>query len=609
MRTTARGVLALVTGLLITAGLLSATTAPASAGQVGVTIQIRGAGSVQVVEGSLEDGGARSCVADDNQSHHVVVTCPRIRNSEAFEAWVWLRATPSSYPAGSWLFNGWDGCDKIRINDGHSECAVHSGAFSSDERHPVANFLDTKPPTISGLDVEQVPGVDGRFRVSFAASDDGRTECQVYGVTSYAPCSSGDVLAVPGGSYNIGVRAVDPSGNEARAIQAVISLDTSLTRLPERLTSDNTADFRFSAYGAAAFWCSVDGAPYAACGTGQTADHTLPALPDGPHTIRVRASNGNWVDQVPVEWSWTIDTLAPTSTIHAGVGGTSASFRFTHSESSSAECRLDTPAGTGAWQACSSSLSLTGLAQGEHQLLVRARDAAGNVEVSPASYRWMVDTIAPTTVLDASTAADRATFTFFAPGAVSYQCRLTTPAGAGSWAGCTSPTTYTGLVPGGHRFEVRATDESNNVETVPATHAWTVAAPVTPPPPVTPTPVTPAPVTPAPVPPSPVSPAPGAPAPVVTKATSSTSATWKVSAARKGKVTVVVSAASAPTGTVVVKDRGRTIGRVTLTASHQGRVVVNLPKLRKGKHVLVVQYGGSSTTAGSSSAKRTVTLR
>lgn len=621
MKSLARGVLALLTGLLLTAGLLSVTTAPASAGQVGVTIGIRGAGSVHVVEGSLEDGGSRSCVADDNQDHHVTVTCQRIRNAEAFEAWVWLRATPAAYPAGDWIHSTWEGCDRTRLNAGHWECAAHSGAFSSDERYPVAVFRDTRAPVISGLDVQQVPDVDRQFRVTFAASDDARTECRIFGLTSYAPCSSGDVLTVPGGTRPVQVMAMDASGNSTSAERVVISVDTAFIALPERLTRDNTADFRFFTQGGTTFACSVDAAPYIACGTGPTADHTLAPLADGPHTISVRASNGDWVDPVPVVWSWTIDTVAPTSTIAAEVNGTSAAFQLHHSESASADCRLDTPAGPGAWESCPSPVSYTGLDQGEHQLWVRARDEAGNLQVAPVSHRWTVDTIAPTTTLDSSTADDRATFTFSAPGATTFECRLTSPSGPEEWAECSSPTAYTGLVPGSHLFEVRATDAAGNVEEVPASHAWTATAPVTVPSPTpgtetpgtqtpgTQTPGTQTPGTQTPGTQTPGTQTPTAPEPIPTRAASTTRATWNVSTARRGKVSVVVSSAAAPTGTVLVKDRGRTIGRVALTVSHQGRIVVRIPRLSRGRHVLVVHYSGSTTTHGSSSAKRTVTLR
>ena len=120
----------------------------------------------------------------------------------------------------------------------------------------------------------------------------------------------------------------------------------------------------------------------------------------------------------------------------------------------------------------------------------------------------------------------------------------------------------------------------------------------------TPTPTTP-PTTPA-TPNPPPNPTPG---PGAGKATSTTKASWKPSADRKGKVTVVVSSAPAPTGPVVIKDKGRTVARASLKASHGGRIVITLPRLRPGTHVLVATYRGSDMTSASSSAKRTVRLR
>jgi hypothetical protein len=115
-----------------------------------------------------------------------------------------------------------------------------------------------------------------------------------------------------------------------------------------------------------------------------------------------------------------------------------------------------------------------------------------------------------------------------------------------------------------------------------------------------PTPTTP--TTPTTTPPTPTGPGTG-------KATSTTRATWKLSAARKGKVTVTVAAPGRPTGRIVVKDNDRAIAQARLVPSDQGRVVVRLPKLRKGKHVMVVYYGGSARTASSASVSRTIRLR
>ena len=109
-------------------------------------------------------------------------------------------------------------------------------------------------------------------------------------------------------------------------------------------------------------------------------------------------------------------------------------------------------------------------------------------------------------------------------------------------------------------------------------------------------------------PPTPTTPTPGT-TPDPGKAASATKARWKPSTARRGKVTVAVRSRTVPTGKVLVRDKGRTIARARLAASDRGRVTVRLPKLRRGKHVLVVRYQGSPTVAASSSAARSVRLR
>lgn len=187
--------------------------------------------------------------------------------------------------------------------------------------------------------------------------------------------------------------------------------------------------------------------------------------------------SGSWVDPVPAVWRWTVDTDAPATTMTRTTSGTSATFTFDADEQSYYQCKLDTPAGEGSWLWCQSPRTFTGLQQGAHTFSVKAMDAAGNVETAPPSHRWTVDTVAPATMLVASTREDRASFAFSAPGATSYACRLTTPTGSGPWQACTSPAAHTGLAAGAHRFEVRATDAAGNVEAVPASHSWTATQP------------------------------------------------------------------------------------------------------------------------------------
>ena len=90
------------------------------------------------------------------------------------------------------------------------------------------------------------------------------------------------------------------------------------------------------------------------------------------------------------------DTIAPQTSIKSGPSGYTrsrgAGFTFGSSEAGSTfECKLDS-AGYGK---CSSPKTYTGLRDGRHTFYVRATDAAGNTDKTPAIRSWIVDTRAP----------------------------------------------------------------------------------------------------------------------------------------------------------------------------------------------------------------------
>jgi glucose/arabinose dehydrogenase/PKD repeat protein len=180
------------------------------------------------------------------------------------------------------------------------------------------------------------------------------------------------------------------------------------------------------------------------------------------------------------------DTTPPDTTIDSGSGpsgtvsSTSATFSFTSSETGSTfECKLD----GGNFSSCSSPKSYTGpLSDGSHTFSVRATDAAGNVDATPATRSWTVstapppqDTTPPETTIDSGPSGtvkqNNATFYFSSNEANStFECKLD----GGAFGACSSPKKYTGLANGSHTFSVRATDAARNTDATPASRTWTV---------------------------------------------------------------------------------------------------------------------------------------
>src|SRR4051795_6786157 len=99
------------------------------------------------------------------------------------------------------------------------------------------------------------------------------------------------------------------------------------------------------------------------------------------------------------------DTTAPNTTITSGPTGTTTdntpTFAFTASESASTfQCQLD----SGAWAACTSPWTTKALTDGVHGVAVRATDAAGNTDATPATQSFSVAAAAaPQTLIGNST--------------------------------------------------------------------------------------------------------------------------------------------------------------------------------------------------------------
>jgi hypothetical protein len=129
---------------------------------------------------------------------------------------------------------------------------------------------------------------------------------------------------------------------------------------------------------------------------------TTAALADGTYTARAHQADSAGNQGQSAKRTFTIDTVAPDTTITsappASTTATSASFSFSSSKpGSSFQCQLD----GGAWGACTSPHGYTGLSVGAHSFAVRATDAYGTVDPTPATADWTIT--APTTTPTTST--------------------------------------------------------------------------------------------------------------------------------------------------------------------------------------------------------------
>ena len=266
--------------------------------------------------------------------------------------------------------------------------------------------------------------------------------------------------------------------------------NTTILTNPANPTSSSNAVFTFSGndgsgVGGLTFECDLDGGGFNAC----TTPKNYPGpLADGSHTFQVRAKDslGN-TDPTPASYTWIVDTTAPNTTITGNPtspsNSASATFNFTGNDGvgsgiASFECDLD----GGGFSACTSPKNYPGpLADSSHTFQVRSIDNVGLTDPTPASFTWVVDTVAPNTIIDTNptnpTASNSAAFTFHGTdiggsGVASFECKLD----LGSFAACTSPKSYTSLADGSHTFQVRATDNAGNVDTTPASFTWVVDA-------------------------------------------------------------------------------------------------------------------------------------
>jgi hypothetical protein len=167
----------------------------------------------------------------------------------------------------------------------------------------------------------------------------------------------------------------------------------SITGGPKQgsFTKDSTPTYLFASNEAGStFVCRYDSSPFTACSSPYTR-----SLPNGAHTFSVKAIDAPGNESTAVSRSFTVDTVAPQTTITSGPSGsttdTTPTFGFSSSDSGSTfACRFDSQA----FAPCSgpgpTHTPSTPLSAGSHRFDVRATDKAKNTDPTPAGRTFTV---------------------------------------------------------------------------------------------------------------------------------------------------------------------------------------------------------------------------
>jgi hypothetical protein len=259
--------------------------------------------------------------------------------------------------------------------------------------------------TPSTLEASGTAAPNATVRVFVTASADG---AEPNGITSFV----GNATADGAGAWSLTYPSPLPDGTriaatqtladgstgeltQARTVVDATPPETTIDDGPSGVIANATPAWAFSSEPGATFECRVDGEPFAPC----SSPYTAAALPDGDHTFEVRArdnSPAQNADLTPATRTVTVDTTAPGTSIAAGPGGPTSDATPTFALASddggaSFECQVD----GGAYVPCGATFTTAALADGAHTVQVRARDAVGNVDATPATRAFVVDTRGP----------------------------------------------------------------------------------------------------------------------------------------------------------------------------------------------------------------------
>ena len=384
------------------------------------------------------------------------------------------------------------------IEKQYTFCVYSVDAATNQEVTPVCYTwtVDITAPevTIDPTSKPRDPSNSSSVTFKYSASEAGSALFCKLDQEVYGPCGVNEktYTNLPDGSRTFCVYAQDPAGNKNEPAAACYTWvvdrtppDSVIGQKPSNPSNKRTVNFTFTGAGNdGKYWCKLDTGSEASCDSGSV---EYPNLLEGTHTFCVRARDAAGNDEVTAEcYTWNTDLTEPDTVIDANrpanpTRDTTAQFTFTGAGNNGKYwCTLD----GGAPESCDSgskSYPKPGnppLGEGTHTFCVKAVDAAGNEDSTPACYTWTVDLTPPNTQIGSASKPENPTnsrsaaFEYAGAGPQgSYRCKLD----ADQEQICDPDgIQYTQLLEGPHTFCVYAIDAAGNRDATPDCYTWRV---------------------------------------------------------------------------------------------------------------------------------------
>lgn len=289
--------------------------------------------------------------------------------------------------------------------DGYASVAP-PGAFGTGQLSLQLSTMASSPPQLlidgpegptSSTDASFYFGAD-RYTTSFTCSLDTATP---------APCwPDQQFTSLADGEHTFHVSAGGTNATRTFTVDTIApTIQIDNPSADGATVTDSTPTLAFTAGSdAATIECSVDtgSASFGPC-SGPGGSHTPPPLADGLHTFRVRVADAA-ANQRTATRTFTVDTSTPVDSTPADDGDRAApqtsidrlklkrsrrkaTVTFSATDDGTLarfECRLD----QGPFKACKSPKTYKKLRPGKHTVSVRAVDAAGNTDPTPAKKKF-----------------------------------------------------------------------------------------------------------------------------------------------------------------------------------------------------------------------------